>query len=981
MLRFRAKRDHAENQRTPITHCNHTLLAIIPDVRSKDNKKKSARNQKKLEFSKGGRAQKDYISRKQATKEVKVRIIPNYDTEEQCNTTNTASLENISSPTTNFPPVINVGKTLMDHIHKSPYREDLCSPCAPDTVSIPSFHEQDATFSLSSTKRSKPSEMEEKVNACSAVRGTDTTTNKRRLTTFRSVKKKIHMQEKAKPPSEIIYPASNTLINDIVTQDAKCKKMEKEITSKNETIVELKKKIKYLQSNVSRLNNRNKEMRKKHGNCIEIPVLPKLASDSRRDVAFKDSIESAAKICYPYWRNNSKSKKMLDLLECGMLFGADGYMKQHNSNTATKMARAIFTPAKVLKMVDNSDQGGCNISGAACYRTIQNLKKYQRGFLFSKSSIVRAANKLEIEAKSINNYKLINEENEGERVEYTNPGIVVTGSIDAHGLKEKALTNSVNVAFSSDGADFSRMRGHTSFGYRLLDVATKVPDTEELLFCDGSEDDGRLKLKNYHSKETCHFLSMAQVRETKHHYHEQIKHMFDFMGDCNKNGITTEDGTYHVNCSFPADLSCHWKVLGMGGACKVATMFCHLCGCQSSECAKFKVGGQRCKRCQDAGEEECFHHEMDDEDEIARKVERLLELEQKYNYLENLQVSDTNPLCQFQYDPTDANKTNIPNHIDFKPTTRQLALTFSQSIIAELRLRGLNPNGNPSDRLARLREALYEQHEYLRTRATVKRYKTSETHRLVPVHWCIPCIMHLHNRVVEKIIAMLFKMGYSRRSTPEDRDAYVQALETTMNTCVLGSQYNETHWKVPLNEGKTDILAEISLTNMQSNKVIAFINLLLADVFDDTVENWEEQLEEWTNVIETYVQLDKLMNTRSEFSDEMIENFQKLADKFFKSWVKLTGMAGVTNYIHMLGSGHLREFLIKYRNLYMYSQQGWEHMNKRACGIYHRHTQKGGHGSSLRNRSQILPIFRYGTRMWMWTTKKADICFNIKEED
>ena len=67
---------------------------------------------------------------------------------------------------------------------------------------------------------------------------------------------------------------------------------------------------------------------------------------------------------------------MLDLLECGMLFGADDYMKQHNSNTATKMARAIFTPAKVLKMVDNSDQGGCNISGAACYRTIQNLKKY-----------------------------------------------------------------------------------------------------------------------------------------------------------------------------------------------------------------------------------------------------------------------------------------------------------------------------------------------------------------------------------------------------------------------------------------------------------------------------------------------------------------------------------------------------------------------------------------------------------------------------
>ena len=94
---------------------------------------------------------------------------------------------------------------------------------------------------------------------------------------------------------------------------------------------------------------------------------------------------------------------MLDLLECGMLFGADDYTKQHNTNKATKMIRAIFTPAKVLKMVDNSDQGDSNRSRAACYRTIQNLKKYQRGFLFSKSSIIRALNSLEIEAKSIKN--------------------------------------------------------------------------------------------------------------------------------------------------------------------------------------------------------------------------------------------------------------------------------------------------------------------------------------------------------------------------------------------------------------------------------------------------------------------------------------------------------------------------------------------------------------------------------------------------
>ena len=112
------------------------------------------------------------------------------------------------------------------------------------------------------------------------------------------------------------------------------------------------------------------------------------------------------------------------------------------------------------------------------------------------------------------------------------------------------------------------------------------------------------------------------------------------------------------------------------------------------------------------------------------------------------------------------------------------------------------------------------------------------------------------------------------------------------------------------------------------------------------------------------------MTSRLEFSDEMIEEFQSLADSFFKGWVSINGMAGVTNYIHMLGSGHLMEFLYKYRNLYKYSQEGWEHHNKRASGIYHRHAQKGGNGSKLCNRSQIYTVFRYGTRMWMWATKK-----------
>ena len=92
-----------------------------------------------------------------------------------------------------------------------------------------------------------------------------------------------------------------------------------------------------------------------------------------------------------------------------------------------------------------------------------------------------------------------------------------------------------------------------------------------------------------------------------------------------------------------------------------------------------------------------------------------------------------------------------------------------------------------------------------------------------------------------------------------------------MDTCVRRSVYNEINWEVPLNDTKMDVLPTISLTDMQSKKVIAFIHLLLEDVFDDEVPEWEEQLQHWTDVITTFVQLDKLLQSQTKFTNERIE--------------------------------------------------------------------------------------------------------------
>ena len=120
---------------------------------------------------------------------------------------------------------------------------------------------------------------------------------------------------------------------------------------------------------------------------------------------------------------------------------------------------------------------------------------------------------------------------------------------------------------------------------------------------------------------------MAQVKKSKDHYHMRTKHIFYFMKKCSADGINIGDNkTYQLEFCFPAYLSCHWKVLNMGRACKVKKMFCHLCGCRSDRCAKLQTGSQRCNMCKKAYTGQCHHRKIDDEAEITKHKQQMCQL-------------------------------------------------------------------------------------------------------------------------------------------------------------------------------------------------------------------------------------------------------------------------------------------------------------------------------------------------------------------
>ena len=66
-----------------------------------------------------------------------------------------------------------------------------------------------------------------------------------------------------------------------------------------------------------------------------------------------------------------------------------------------------------------------------------------------------------------------------------------------------------------------------------------------------------------------------------------------------------------------------------------------------------------------------------------------------------------------------------------------------------------------------------------------------------------------------------------------------------------------------------------------------------------------DRIKLWRNLIET-------VRIKEDFSDKHIDNFQVQCDHFFAKWVNLHIEAGVGNYIHMIGTGHLLYYLKKW---------------------------------------------------------------------
>jgi hypothetical protein len=94
-----------------------------------------------------------------------------------------------------------------------------------------------------------------------------------------------------------------------------------------------------------------------------------------------------------------------------------------------------------------------------------------------------------------------------------------------------------------------------------------------------------------------------------------------------------------------------------------------------------------------------------------------------------------------------------------------------------------------------------------------------------------------------------------------------------------------------------------------------------------------------------------------------VEQFQTLGDDWWAVWMSLVGRDGITNYTHIVSSGHLAFYMKEWGNLCRSSQQGWEGYNSLIKSVYYRRTQRGGHGGKKDEASlPVTPLARWMQR-------------------
>jgi hypothetical protein len=641
----------------------------------------------------------------------------------------------------------------------------------------------------------------------------------------------------------------------------------------------------------------------------------------------------------------------------------------------------LFPPWKILKAMDLA---GFNLSlaGIEVLRGVDGANKYSRGFLPSKSSILRAARKVEASADALCPFNMIgrayeeavttNDADFGEGFEFDVVKTTMT-LFEAFGLMTDAKHRSVELGLTSDGAQLTHTLSHVCAGLKFNDIGMRNPFTKQPMLL--HEPDSLVQSRNL-----CFPLRVVIAKDSK----KTLEGFRSLYNKFNSGEVSTSLGCCPIKMSYPGDMKLQWGALDKGGAAKVKEQFCYVCSCTSSS-LHTPQDASKCDLCKDKDgqhneTQRCYHFKFLASPEVRGQLEDELAL--MTSLVDCAALNNQDHERQRRMYVRQPGQTAVDGDkfdIDYQPTTVIDTAIFSSQINRELASRSLNVTGPLATRQQRLREQLLIENRARELQHMLTHSETQDK-AMYLVLQAVVCILHLENRVGLKSIESILRSGLSKAlqgiltwttsiGANKRQEEYVHHVTTIMQTRILGTASAPSQWRFPLtDDGK---MGSLSMDNNRTRATVNNIEALIEVSFPDSDPNKAKLLRCFPRYRAALV----ILRKNTDYTDAEILIFQEHIDAWFCDWVHVYGKEGCTNYTHMLSSSHIMRYMQEWRCLHRYSQQGWEALNALLKSYFFRRTNRGGLARNSTRKSKLLGIARWLQRRMMWYSGHGDALF------
>jgi hypothetical protein len=421
----------------------------------------------------------------------------------------------------------------------------------------------------------------------------------------------------------------------------------------------------------------------------------------------------------------------------------------------------LFRPWRLVKAGDFSSVGGFKTTTINTLRSV--VDKDGIGFFPSASSVNRARALLDDYGSKIVGFTR-RMTRYGE-VYYINFERAFRLLLRACKLDELARTTSVKVALTVDGADLFKGRTHASTGIKITDKRGVHPITGQPFLVTERENELDDSYVRVQSKEVCCIMIVADAKDSKHLYEDVFREYYEWGEKIRLEGLLeSEYGPQLMpfNVTHTPDLKGAWFLSRRGGGCKNKKYFCHLVSCTKRTLTSYSVGNFRCARCKRRNKSKCYHHTVCSKVNVEAMLEALEEELGRYHEEHGKTYEEVRRASRLQVDHMQVDKEANPLHIDYvipvnDPEKQRL---YSQFIARECVLRGIPLHGTHFDEWRNALQSCVDVERAISILERIRQWKEEglEEAALVElVELLIPCILHLENRVGEKMITIILR--------------------------------------------------------------------------------------------------------------------------------------------------------------------------------------------------------------------------------